>query len=82
MSSCRKAFLRIEEITSIVEDGEGQTLVRMKDGREFSVVATGAVECWMNIKDVLEPQSDRGPPPPSRDPFIEFSLRAVDRPTP
>jgi hypothetical protein len=71
----RQAFLRISEIVSIVEVAEENVVVRLKDGREFSVLAKGAYECWTNIMDVVDPQSDDGPMPPSRDPFIQFSLR-------
>lgn len=69
----RQAFLNANEITSIVEIEDGNTVIRMRDGREFSV-PDGAVDCWMHIKDVIDPHADAGPLP-ARDPFVQFSLK-------
>lgn len=74
MGAPRQALLRISEIVSIVEVGSENVVVRIRDGREFAVIAADAVECWMGIKDVLDPQSDSGPLP-ARDPFVQFALK-------
>jgi hypothetical protein len=74
MGELKQAFLHVGEIVSFIDDDRGAVTVRMKDGREFSVIADGAVECWMAIKDVVDPYSDDGPLP-ARDPFVQFSLR-------
>lgn len=76
MGSARHAFLRICEITSIVEELNGDTVVRMRDGREFSVVASGAIECWQNILEVIDPHLAEGANR-SRDPFVQFSLKPI-----
>ncbi|MBZ9650173.1 hypothetical protein K9B33_21815, partial [Sphingobium sp. 3R8] len=51
----RQAFLRVSEIVSIIDEIDGNTTVHMRDGREFCVIASGALECWMHIKDVIDP---------------------------
>jgi hypothetical protein len=75
MAASRQAFLRIDQIDSIIDVSDENVVVKMRDGREFSVLAKCAYECWTNIMDVVDPQSDDGPMPPSRDPFIQFSLK-------
>ncbi len=74
MTGTRSAFLNANDIVSIIDSTSGDTIVRMRDGREFSVISTGAVESWANVKDVIDPQSDTGPLP-TRDPFVQFSLK-------
>lgn len=74
MDECRYAFLRISDISSIIDDESGRVVVHLSDGREFSVVATGAVECWQNILDIVDPQGDDGQLPAERDPFVQLRL--------
>jgi hypothetical protein len=75
MGEPRQAFLRISEIVSIIDVAEDNVAVKMKDGREFSVVANCAAECWSNIMEVVDPDLDDGSVTPNCDPFIQFSLR-------
>lgn len=79
----RKAFLRASEIVSVVEEAAGEAVVRMRDGREYPVIATNAYECWEHIMETIDPDTTEHRLE-VRNPFVEFALReaAPNRPSP